>query len=120
MLTTPLQLAVSTAILANRGRWVTPRMVQFIEQDGARTDPWKDSPPHPAINLKQPEHWERMISAMRDVIHGARGTARGIRTGLQDYDIAGKTGTAQVIGIAQGEKYDEDAIDEWHQKSLSL
>ena len=48
---------------------------------------------------------------MEAVVHGPRGTAR--RHGAKSsYRFAGKTGTAQVIGIAQNEEYDEDAIDE--------
>jgi penicillin-binding protein 2 len=44
---------------------------------------------------------------MREVVHGERGTARAIGRGI-DYEMAGKTGTAQVIGIAQDAVYDED------------
>ena len=43
-------------------------------------------------------------------MHSHRGTAKGISKGLE-YRIAGKTGTAQVIGIAQDEEYDRDKID---------
>jgi len=46
---------------------------------------------------------------MINVVHGARGTARGINVGIT-YKVAGKTGTAQVFGIAQDEEYDEEAI----------
>lgn len=114
MLATPLQLALSTAILANRGRSVQPRMVRAIEHHGEWLDPWQSQPALPAIQLQDPSHWETMIQAMRDVVHHPKGTAQGIRKGLQGYDIAGKTGTAQVVGIAQGEQYDEEALAEWH------
>src|SRR5690606_4436519 len=50
-------------------------------------------------------HWDHVIDAMKDVVHGARGTAKIIAPGLE-YTIAGKTGTAQVVGIRQGETYD--------------
>ncbi len=50
---------------------------------------------------------------MREVVLGRRGTARAIGRNI-DYEMAGKTGTAQVIGIAQDAVYDEDAIDERH------
>jgi penicillin-binding protein 2 len=43
------------------------------------------------------------------VVHGARGTARRIGQGAE-YRIAGKTGTAQVFGIAQEEEYEEEAV----------
>ena len=42
------------------------------------------------------------------VVQGARGTARGIR--LKNVEIAGKTGTAQVFSIKQGEKIDMETL----------
>jgi penicillin-binding protein 2 len=48
---------------------------------------------------------------MVDVVHSARGTAR--RIGVDSpYKIAGKTGTAQVFGLKQEEKYDAESIEE--------
>jgi penicillin-binding protein 2 len=46
---------------------------------------------------------------MYDVVHGARGTARRIGQNAP-YHIAGKTGTAQVFGIAQEEEYEADKV----------
>ncbi len=48
---------------------------------------------------------------MINVVHGARGTARGINRGI-NYTVAGKTGTAQVFGIAQDEEYDEETVSQ--------
>ena len=48
---------------------------------------------------------------MKDVVHGARGTAKGIARDI-GYTMAGKTGTAQVISIAQGERYNAEEIAE--------
>ncbi|MEN8671116.1 MAG: penicillin-binding protein 2 [Ketobacter sp.] len=109
MLATPLQLALSTAILANKGEKVQPRMVKAIGGLPLPT-PEVGNP----ITLKNPDNWDRIIEAMRDVVHSAKGTARGISKDLPGYDLAGKTGTAQVLGIKQDEEYDADKIAEWH------
>jgi len=62
----------------------------------------------PVINR---EHWDAIIESMVEVVHHRRGTARRIGKGL-GYHIAGKTGTAQVFGLAQEEEYDEEEIAE--------
>jgi len=59
-----------------------------------------------------------MLSAMYDVVNGARGTARKIRIGAP-YKMAGKTGTAQVFSIKQDEEYEEDKVVE-HLKDHAL
>tara|TARA_R110002095_G_scaffold124984_2_gene108491 strand:- start:1366 stop:1695 length:330 start_codon:yes stop_codon:yes gene_type:complete len=46
---------------------------------------------------------------MEDVVHYRRGTAHKISQGLS-YHIAGKTGTAQVVGIKQDEEYDAEMV----------
>lgn len=109
MLATPLQLALSTAILANHGTKVRPRMVKAI--GGIPLPAPEVGEP---ITLKTPENWDLIIESMRDVVHSAKGTARGISKDLPGYDIAGKTGTAQVLGIKQDEEYDAEKIAEWH------
>ncbi len=102
-LTTPLQLARATATLANRGWVVTPRLVDRLQYGSA-------SEPGPTqsgefIPLK-PEHLDDVIAAMVNVVHSARGTAKRISKGI-DYQIAGKTGTAQVFTVKQNETYNK-------------
>jgi len=46
---------------------------------------------------------------MKKVVHGVSGTARATGWGMK-YKMAGKTGTAQVFGIAQDEEYDEETV----------
>jgi len=58
------------------------------------------------IELRQVEFYDQVIESMRRVVHSANGTARSINNGML-YEMAGKTGTAQVIGIPQGQDYDE-------------
>ncbi|CAI8785323.1 penicillin-binding protein 2 [Methylococcus capsulatus] len=102
---TPVQLARATAILANRGRVVTPRLLDGV-QGGAGAAPEERRREELAI---APEHWDTVIQAMIDVVHSPRGTAKSIAGGLA-YHIAGKTGTAQVFSVAQGQKYRESEV----------
>ena len=106
MLATPLQLAQATVALANRGESFTPSVVRRIgnKQVGGL--------PREPVAASE-DHWATVIAGMVDVVHNRRGTAHAIAGGL-NYTIAGKTGTSQVIGIAQDEEYDEDTIAERH------
>jgi penicillin-binding protein 2 len=99
VLTTPLQLAVMTSVIANHGERFQPRLVHKI---GDREIP---APTAERFEVADPDYWHVIVDAMQEVVHGPRGTAKGIGNGLV-YRIAGKTGTAQVVGYAQGIKYD--------------
>lgn len=96
-LTTPLQLATATAVLANRGKWVQPRFL-------ANTTTDKNLLPKKTIKqniqLKDTENWEYVFDAMANVMHGFEGTARFSGRGAK-YRIAGKTGTSQVYSLSQ-------------------
>ena len=104
VLTTPLQLAVMTATLASRGDRKKPQLVERVGD--SEVLPWLES-----FYVADVEHWDYVFLSMQGVVHATRGTAKGISKGI-NYKIAGKTGTAQVVGIAQGEEYDREAIDE--------
>lgn len=106
MLATPLQLAHATAVVANRGSSFAPSVVRRIGDLPVRGEP------RPDVRASE-EHWAAVIAGMMDVVHTRRGTAARIGRDLS-YTIAGKTGTSQVIGIAQDEVYDEDEIAERH------
>ena len=99
MQVTPLQLAQATTLIANKGVWNRPHLARTI--DGA---PPVDEHPMPNIVLHDPKEWEQVNHAMQLVMHDARGIARASATGAQ-YRIAGKSGTAQVVAIKQGERY---------------
>lgn len=96
-LTTPLQLATATAVLANKGQWIAPRLL-------ASTDSQLNLLPKKAskenIELKNPEDWDYIFNAMTNVMHGFEGTARASGQGA-NYKIAGKTGTSQVYSLSQ-------------------
>jgi penicillin-binding protein 2 len=72
------------------------------------------------VELSVETDWDFVIDSMVDVTEGERGTARAI--GWESpHTIAGKTGTAQVFSIAQGEEYDEDSIArELHDHALFI
>lgn len=111
MLATPLQLAVATATLANGGREMRPRLVRAIQN--AKTGAVTPVEPETVSQLPvNPENLERVKAAMVDVTRPG-GTAARAGAGAP-YTMAGKTGTAQVIGIKQGEKYIESRVAERH------
>lgn len=108
MQSTPLQLAQATALVASRGKWIRPHLARSVGGE-----PVIDPEPLPDIQLSNPEYWEYARKAMEAVVHGARGTARKIGQDAP-YRIAGKSGTAQVVAIKQGERYNRDKVQERH------
>ncbi|WP_180063482.1 penicillin-binding protein 2 [Acinetobacter sp. YH16042] len=103
---TPLQLAMATAITANQGSHVTPHVLR--ESKGAKVHKVHNAPNGRIQFNGKPDDWIKMHDAMIDVVQ--TGTGRGIRTPM--YQIAGKTGTAQVKSIAQGKRYNESLLTE--------
>ena len=122
LLATPLQMAVVAATLANRGRLVQPRMMRGI--DAPESGDGQSSLPSTQIALKQvsTQDWESMVTALEDVVHRGNQGFRGNGTAWAyigqdiDYRMAGKSGTAQVVEISQGEEYDEETLSEFDRK----
>ena len=118
LLATPLQLATVAATLANRGRLVPPRMLK--SSDGVLTEFVRGQVEE--VEGPTVEDWERMVSAMSEVVHrgnqgyGRNGTAWAYIGQNLGYRMAGKSGTAQVVAIPQGEEYDEETLDEYQRK----
>jgi len=108
MLTTPVQLAVATAALASRGEKIVPRLLKEVHMSESDTVKTRE-PSRTMIKLRRENHWDVMFSAMKKVVHGTLGTARATGWGMK-FKMAGKTGTAQVFGIAQDEEYDEETV----------
>ncbi len=107
---TLLQLAHATANLANRGVVMKPHLVKQIVD--ARTGEKRLTVPKDSYRIPlKPQNLRTVIDAMVDV--NVNGTGRAAFQGAP-YKVAGKTGTAQVIGIKQNEKYDANRIDERH------
>lgn len=108
MWATPLQLATAASLIANEGRMVRPRMLQSVNGE-----PYYLEGEFPAADvvLEDPDYWRYIGDAMTMVVHRPYsnvfrdyGTAyEAIARADPDmtYKIAGKTGTAQVVGISQ-------------------
>lgn len=110
-LATPMQLAAATATLANGGTFYQPRLVKAVRDSKTRAE--RAIPPQVAWkNSFDPEHLAIVRSAMVDVMRPG-GTA-ALAGANAAYTIAGKTGTAQVVGIKQGAKYEESRVAERH------
>ena len=107
MLTTPMQLVESAALIANRGKHIQPILVK---KNITNLEPqqWGGD-----IDVGDPEHWETIIQAMDKVVSTPAGTAHR-RIGKDiEYTMAAKTGTAQVVSIAQGAEYDAEKLKEF-------
>ena len=114
MLATPVQLAVATATLVNRGERPVPRLVQSAGSRLSRGE--LDVLPGPTVvselvDQVNDDDWREVLDSLEEAVHGQWGTAKAAAEGVS-YRFAGKTGTAQVIGIAQDAEYDEEAIAE--------
>jgi penicillin-binding protein 2 len=110
-LTTPMQLAAATATLANGGTFYRPRLVKAIRDSETRKE--RIVPPEVGWkNSFKPDYVAQVRAAMADVMKPG-GTAALAAAGTP-YAIAGKTGTAQVVGIKQGAKYDESRVAARH------
>ncbi|MDH3429577.1 MAG: penicillin-binding protein 2 [Gammaproteobacteria bacterium] len=111
MLATPLQLASAAATLATRGIRYEPRLVAAIENvlSGERTlvSPRRLSD----VRIDNEVHWNAVLGAMHDVMQNVRGTAYATG-GQAPYQMAGKSGTAQVFSVAQEDEYDEEDLEE--------
>ena len=111
MLATPLQLANAVAALSMRGQRYRPHLVAAFEDplNGRRTLIAPE--PLTRVSIDNSSYWDNILNAMHDVMHSPTGTARDAGRGAT-YDMAGKSGTAQVFSLAQDEEYDEEQIEE--------
>jgi penicillin-binding protein 2 len=99
-----MQLANATSVIARRGERIVPRFVKSI--NGVDTDTVRLEP----LKLNQEKNWDQIVDGMTAVIHSPRGTAAWLARNMT-YHMAGKTGTAQVVGIKQNEKYNAALLD---------
>ena len=110
-LATPMQLAQAVSVLANHGVIFRPHTVRHVQNSQTNALRSIDVEPVGRIEL-QTENLQIVTDAMVDVLKPG-GTAAVAGMGAE-YRIAGKTGTAQVVGMKQNEKYDEKRVQERH------
>ncbi len=107
---TPLQLASATATIANDGVMFRPHIVNYVEDIRTREKTLIGTAPLREPGIK-PEH----IRVVKEAMAGVNKEGTGARAFADaPYASAGKTGTAQVIAIKQGEKYVESRVAEEH------
>ncbi|WP_419901228.1 penicillin-binding protein 2 [Kiloniella sp.] len=101
VLTTPLQLAVMVARIASGGKKVMPRLTRGYREDGKSVaygvDAFED------LGIPQ-EHMRMIHQGMDAVSNNPRGTAYKYRLKEEGWELAGKTGTAQVRRITLAER----------------
>ena len=121
VLATPLQLATVASVIADRGHWMRPRLL--LSSDHALPE-WDPPPPMPDVtNLVSPTDWERLVDAMEMVVSPrhprlpSTGYCVYLAIGQNlAYRMAGKSGTAQVVGIKQGDTYHGKNSSKFHRK----
>jgi penicillin-binding protein 2 len=91
-LTTPLQLTVMMAAVANDGVILRPRVVNQV---GERKVPVLEYPKRPRVRLRE-ETWRDIQKGLKAVVDDSQGTGHDLKD-IPGWDIYGKTGTAQTF-----------------------
>lgn len=110
-LVTPMQLAQATAVLANNGVAIKPHLVRSIQRHNGAETHLMPLTKMDAITLDHSNI--EIVRAGMTAVTQPGGTAASVGAG-SSYSIAAKTGTAQVVGIKQGAKYNAGSINERH------
>jgi penicillin-binding protein 2 len=103
---TPVQLANAVATMANGGTRFEPRLLYAAKHAGNEQADKTVAPVAFQIPVVAAANWALVQAGMRRVVHGERGTARAIKP-ESGYEMAGKSGTAQVAAQARDEDMDE-------------
>lgn len=110
MTSSPLQLAVATAALANKGQLYQPKILKAVSSNNQIIKEVEKGL-SAQIPINDIHNWEDVIEGMKQTIYAPKGSARRLNKGLT-YTLAGKTGTAQVFGLDAEEEYIAEKLDE--------
>ncbi|ENM2830420.1 penicillin-binding protein 2 [Vibrio cholerae] len=110
---TPMQIAKATSVLVNHGKVIAPHLLRATIDNGEQFSTQKETEytTYPPIDGVPKKYWDMAIHGMYLVNHGAKGTARRAFQNMP-YESAGKSGTAQVFGLAEGQKYNASELAE--------
>lgn len=113
--TTLIQLVKAHSMLANHGRFITPHLMKDIidPKTTSIVQIYKDPLQGQHLEVKDPSYFDVARAGMYLVINGPEGTGRRAFYGTK-YKAAGKSGTAQLVSIKQGEKYNAKALRQEH------
>ena len=107
-LLTPLQVCLMTAATANGGKIYRPKLIESVTTpDGEVIDSFEPELLGELSNREQ-SYLAQIREGLVEVVHGKRGTARKVR--IEGLTIGGKTGTAQVVRLAQYKGLKESEI----------
>ena len=98
LVATPMQLANYASILATKGQFIEPSLVALSNQKKSLKT-WEDK-------RFDDSDWNKMHQALLGVIESDYGTARSIRD-LKEFQVAGKSGTAELVSLDSKEAYQE-------------
>ena len=110
MTASPLQLALATAAIANKGQLLVPQLLMHAQNSAGEITTSIAQKSH-QIPIKDINNWQAIIDGMEQTVYGATGTARRLNHNL-GYTLAGKTGTAQVFGLDPEETYIAENYEE--------
>lgn len=121
---TPLQLAQATSILVSKGQITTPHLLKAIAEPVANENVNENNSDlfsynqipfipetAPPIELSKPESWDIILESMYNTVQNKTGTGFKAFKGAT-YQAAGKSGTAEIVGLKQDVKYDATKIKE--------
>ena len=97
MLTTPLQLAFATSMIANKGKSYKPHLVKGITDSGLKKTEYIEPVMVNHLDDIHRDHWEIIHMGMKAVVNQKGGTAYGMFD--NNYPLAGKTGSSQIYSI---------------------